>query len=270
MHDSSVLSRLPNFAGLRQMQGMFLSHQPTFLSILGIAIFLPFAIKDYRLYLSYGPGGLPYNVFGWLVANTLRIFSREQLSPKPYDSKKLPFANETGYLPAKFPPMRDSPRPELGSHPVPQRQLEQLPSKDIREELIDRFKQLGEKAEQKGLVEVKQSLYERQHKAMFVSSLREQHAVAQQTRGEISHVHAGLDGSVHVSLHPADCKTVMERGWGQRHALSGSDLKPILPVQIPVNYLLIYAPRNRAEVDIVMTIVEAGIQFMTGTREALG
>ncbi|KAJ4355979.1 uncharacterized protein N0V89_004004 [Didymosphaeria variabile] len=238
MSDSPVLSRFAHLANLEQLQRLLRSHRATIFSAAGAAVLLSFAIRDYHLYLSYGPGGLPYNAFGWLLANTLRVFSREQLSPKPYDDKKLPFADESGYLPTEFPPKRESPRPKLGSHPVPQRQLEQLPSADVRQELIDRFKQLGRDATEKGLVEVKQSLYERQHKALFVSSARHQHAVAQQTRGEISHVHAGLDGSVHVVLHPVDCKIILERGWGQRHAFSGADLNPVLPVNIPINYLL--------------------------------
>ncbi|KAL1605370.1 hypothetical protein SLS60_004918 [Paraconiothyrium brasiliense] len=270
MNGYPVLSRLAEVSGFEQLQKLVRSHRTMVFCTASAAVLLPFAVRDYQLYLSYGPGGLPYNAFGWLLANTLRVFSREQLSPKPYDDNKLPFADESGYLPTGFLPRRESPRPKLGSHPVPQRQLEQLPSADVRQELIDRFKQLGEDATEKGLVEVKQSLYERQHKALFVPSARHQHAVAQQTRGEISHVHAGLDGSVHVVLHPVDCKTIFEQGWGQRHAFSGADLNPILPVNIPVNYLLIYAPRNQAEVDTVMSIVRAGVQFMTGTREALG
>lgn len=244
-------------------------HPVTALSAVGLTVLIPIAIRDYQIYLSYGPGGLPYNVFGWLLANTLRIYSREQLSPKPYDNKELPFAYEPSYFAPEFPPQRSSSRPKLGTHPVPQRQLEQLPSPDIRHKFIDRFAQLGKAAEEQGLVEIKQSKYERQHKALFVASTRPWHAVAQQTRGEISHVHAGLDGSFHIVLHPTDCRKVLERGWGQRHAFSGSDLKPVLPVSIPVNYMLIYAPRNDAEVEIAIAIIKAGIQYMAGSRESL-
>lgn len=269
MDSFPILKRLPDTIA-QQINELYRFHHTAVLSAVGVAVLVPFAINDYRTYLSYGPGGLPYNAFGWLLTNTLRLFSREQLSPKPYDNEKLPFADEPGCLPADFPPRRSSSRPKLGTHPVPQRQLEQLPSDEIRQELIDRFTQLGKEAEQKGLVEIKQSLFERQHKALFVSSARAQHAVAEQTRGEICHIHAGLDGSFHVVLHPNDCKKVFERGWGQRHAFSGSDLNPILPVRIPVNYLLIYAPRNAAELDTAIAIIKAGVQFMAGTRESLG
>ncbi|KAF1966205.1 hypothetical protein BU23DRAFT_584526 [Bimuria novae-zelandiae CBS 107.79] len=201
----------------RQLQRLLRFHPTAVLSTVGIAVLLPIAFRDYRTWLSYGPGGLPHN-----------------LSQAPCDDEQLPFANEPGYLLADCPP---------------QRQLDQLPTAEQRQTFIDRFTQLGQEAEEKGLVE---------------------HAVAQQTRGEISHVHAGLDGSVHVVLHPADCKKVIERGWGQRFPFSGADLNPILPISVPVTYLLIYAPRDEADVDTVITIIRAGVHFMAGTREVLG
>src|SRR5262245_4898953 len=82
------------------------SHRTAAISTLGIALVLPFAVNDYRVYLSYGPGGLPYNVAGWLVTNVLRLFAREQLSTKAYEDKRLPFSREPGYLPTSFPPQR--------------------------------------------------------------------------------------------------------------------------------------------------------------------
>jgi hypothetical protein len=246
------------------------AHPAAALSTLGAAIVLPLAISDYRLFISYGPNGVPQNALGWLLVTILRPLGREQHSSALYKNEKLPFVNEPGYLPAHFPPPRSSERPTVGPHPVPQRQLNQLPSDDVRKELIKRFAELGNKAAQKGLVEVRKSEFERMHTALFVSKARNWHAVAQQTRGELSHVHAGLDGSIHVMLHPADCHTLFERGWAQRHAFSGvSVIKHLFGASIPVNYVLVYAPRNEAEVDIAISIVKASIQFMAGTREPL-
>ncbi|KAF2259037.1 hypothetical protein CC78DRAFT_418474, partial [Lojkania enalia] len=238
------------------------------LAALGVAVAIPFAVNDYRTYLSYGPGGLPYNVVGWLVTSTLlRMLGREQFSTKVYEDRSLPLADQPSFLPANFPPQRGSPRPQVGPHPVPQRQLEQLPGPETREKLIRRFRQLGEKAEAKGLVEIRQSQLERQHKAIYVSTARGWHAVAQETRGEISHIHAGLDGSLHVVLHPADCRAIVEAGWGQRHGLAGARaMKRIVGFSLPVNYVLIYAPRDEAEIEIALAIVKASIGFMTGDR----
>lgn len=270
MAPSLSFDRVSSVFDYHRTTEMLQNHKIAALSTLALALALPFAINDYRTFIAYGPGGLPFNVGGWLVANVMRLFAREPLSTTPYERQSLPFVDELAYLPPDFPPQRSVDRPRLGPHPIPQRQLDQLPAEQVRQHLIDRFAELGRKAQEKGLVVVKQSLYERQHSALFVSETREWHALAQQTRGEISHIHAGLDGSVHVVLHPADCKKIIESGWGQRHGFSGVEaLKKIAGFSLPVNYVLVYAPRDEAEIDIAMAIVRASVQFMTSTREVL-
>ncbi|KAF2462962.1 uncharacterized protein BDR25DRAFT_308043 [Lindgomyces ingoldianus] len=255
---------------LLRIYEIFDKHRAASLSAIGAVAALSYTLYDYLTYLSYGPGGLPYNATGWLVSTVLlRAISREGLSTRMYDNPKLPFADQPGYLPASL-PQRASKRPRIGPHPVPQRQLGQLPSEEIRQKLLERFSQLGYKLEARGLVEVRQSVMELQHKGIFVPRSRKWHTVAQETRGEITHVHAGLDGSIHVTLSPDDCKKVIEAGWGQRHGLDGVRvLKKLVGFIMPVNYMLIYAPRDEAEIEVAMTIVKAGIGFMTGTREAL-
>jgi hypothetical protein len=69
-------------------------------------------------------------------------------------------------------------------------------------------------------------------------------------------------------LHPKDCKKVIDSEWGQRHGLSGVEImKRIVGFSLPVNYVLVYAPRNEAEVDVALEIVKASIRFMTGSNE---
>lgn len=107
---------------------------------------------------------------------------------------------------------------------------------------------------------------------------------------EIAHVHGGNDHSLHVVLAPADCmypvscemlkrlvlmwnqgKRIIESGWGQRHAFSGSSAMKFLSLgtrpDIPAEYILIYAPRTEAEIETVMHIVSASIKFMTGRED---
>ncbi|KAF2678625.1 hypothetical protein K458DRAFT_394676 [Lentithecium fluviatile CBS 122367] len=270
MVSSLSFERLANVLSTNRLAAILHAHPTTSISTLGLALALPFAISDYRLFISYGPSGVPHNAIGWLISTLMRPLGREQRSSDVYKDKKLPFADEPGYLPADFPPPRRPERPNLGPHPIPQRQLDQLPDADVRQKLIERFAALGTKAEQKGLVEVRQSLFEGHHTALFVSKTRDWHALARQTRGEISHVHAGLDGSIHVVLHPADCNKLFETGWAQRHAFSGvGAIKLLVGASLPVNYVLCYAPRDEAELDIALAIVKASIQFMARTRESL-
>lgn len=245
-------------------------HRSATIAAVGLVIIAPLAIRDYLVFLSYGPGGLPHNVVGWLVSNTMRVVSREQLSTQLYRDERLHSSGTTGLLPPGFPPRRNSSRPQFGPHPVPQRQVSQLPDAETLQKFIAQFEALAKVAQDKGLVDIKQSLYERRHSAMFVSKTRDWHPVAQETRGEIAHVHAGLDGSIHVTLHPEDCRNVIESQWGQRHGLSGVEaLRSIVGFTLPVNYVLVYAPRSVAEIEIALTIVSASIRYMSGSMEAL-
>lgn len=167
-----------------------------------LALVFPRCRKDYRTYLSYGPGGLPYNILGWFVsAVILRSFSRDTLSTTVYASS----ADERRFLPASFPPRERGPRPRLGPHPVPQRQMDQLPKRDVSAELERRFEALARRNEQ--LVEMRMSVHERHTQALFVKSGREMHEVAKEMLGEVSHIHGTGDHSVHVVLAPSDCKS---------------------------------------------------------------
>ncbi|KAH7361207.1 hypothetical protein BKA66DRAFT_211869 [Pyrenochaeta sp. MPI-SDFR-AT-0127] len=247
----------------QRVHNLFADHRGATIAAVGLAIIAPLAVRDYLTFLSYGPGGLPYNVVGWLVSNAMRIVSREQLSTQLYDNKCADSPSGTVYLPPDFPPRRKTLRPQFGPHPVPQRQVSQLPDPKIRQQFIAQFEDLGKATKEQGLVDIRPSLYERRHSALFVSKTRDWHHIAQETRGEIAHVHGGLDGSIHVTLHPEDCKKVIEREWGQRHGLSGVQvLRRIVGFSLPVNYILVYAPRDEAEIEIALTIVRASIRFL--------
>ena len=48
-----------------------------------------------------------------------------------------------------------------------------------------------------------------------------------------------------MKLSHADAKEVIEKGWGERHGLSG---KTVGSRTFTAGYLMIYAPRNEEEV----------------------
>ncbi|KAE8448029.1 hypothetical protein EG329_009952 [Mollisiaceae sp. DMI_Dod_QoI] len=93
---------------------------------------------------------------------------------------------------------------------------------------------------------------------------------------EIAHAHH-VDGSLHVILHPEDVRTVIEQGWGERHPVACTswywltyyntikhffytDSRP----PIPETLVFLYSPKDDAETDIVMRIVDAAIWYFTG------
>ncbi len=61
---------------------------------------------------------------------------------------------------------------------------------------------------------------ERRGSGIFLSDVRISPAVAVANRGEIAHFHAS-DCSGHVTISHADSIEVIQKGWGERHGLSG-------------------------------------------------
>lgn len=110
-------------------------------------------------------------------------------------------------------------------------------------------------------------------------------------QGEIAHIHSESDHSVHAVLAPADCKVpvarfptywpvltltipgkkIIDAGWAQRHGFSGTSAMTYLSFgtlpDLPAEYILIYAPRTEAEIDVVMEIVAASVKFMSGRED---
>lgn len=70
--------------------------------------------------------------------------------------------------------------------------------------------------------------------------------------GEVGHIHES-DLSGHVFLSFADAKEVIVKGLGERHRMSGT--------VIPLGYTFLYVPRNLEEVNVLIGIFEAGIEY---------
>ena len=72
---------------------------------------------------------------------------------------------------------------------------------------------------------------------------------------EIAHVHT-QDRSLHVWLSDADAKVVIEKGWGERFVVKFA----------PSGYVMVYAPRNEDELNVVRNIVKAGDIWFAGSE----
>jgi phospholipase/carboxylesterase len=73
---------------------------------------------------------------------------------------------------------------------------------------------------------------------------------------EFAHLHPGSDGSLHVALPVALAADAVAKGWAQAHPLAGVRLAP--------GMVLVYGPRDAAEVDVVAGIVAASHAFAAG------
>ena len=78
---------------------------------------------------------------------------------------------------------------------------------------------------------------------------------------EFFHFHEPAEGSCHAILSPIDATLVIERGWSERHGLSGRALG------FPLTYVMIFAPRDENEVEIVTMIAKAAARYALEGKE---
>ncbi|MCX4640860.1 hypothetical protein HEP86_21440 [Streptomyces sp. RPA4-5] len=77
-------------------------------------------------------------------------------------------------------------------------------------------------------------------------------------RGDSEFAHLHADGSLHLALDPADHATFLASGWGERHPLS----------HLGINVLMLYAPRDLAELEVAKKVVAASYRYATGQAPA--
>jgi hypothetical protein len=99
------------------------------------------------------------------------------------------------------------------------------------------------------------SCFEKKGLALFA-----QNAINATCRGEICHVHHS-DRSMHMNLHPDDAKVVLEKGWGERHPLARGGW---MGRYVPREFVMVYAPRNMTELDVICRIIEAAGFWVSG------
>jgi phospholipase/carboxylesterase len=73
-------------------------------------------------------------------------------------------------------------------------------------------------------------------------------------RWDAEFVHLHADGSLHLCLAPADHAAFLKSGWGEKHPFYDRG----------VNVVMLYAPRDRAELEVAKKVVAASYQYATG------
>ena len=71
---------------------------------------------------------------------------------------------------------------------------------------------------------------------------------------EVAHVHP-KENSLHVYVSPKDAKTVVSRGWGKRFPVTWL---------APPSWIMLYAPRDERELEVVKEIVRAAVCHAVG------
>ncbi|KAK4506990.1 hypothetical protein PRZ48_000724 [Zasmidium cellare] len=203
---------------------------------------------EYHEFLSLGPGGTPSNFAGFVRVKFLSQFElRNRYNPGP-----VPRESKWGGLVAL--PHRSRPRP-LTKGIAPHRQMDQRPSQEVYVKLAAGIEQMAQ-GRNKDLA-IGTSCFEKHGTGLFSKS-----PATKTCRGEIVHLH-GSDGSMHLTLHPSDAKVVLEAGWGERHPLAGVFKRWFLP-QLPVGFIMLYAPQTDDEVEVVLKVIAAAAAFVHG------
>lgn len=218
---------------------------------------------DYHMFLTLGGSGSPQSWNDFKRVTLLGAFGQIDTFEPPKNH-----SGEKGYIfDIPFRKLRTS-TPWIAGI-VHQRQITQYSPEEVRDYLIDTVFQITESNVSRVVVDT--SFLERNTQGFRAHDHRMTKPVFRTFGGEIAHPH--VDGSLHVMLHPADIDQVLDKGWEERHPLARAnwwwrwfflmcDERP----PIPEDLVLIYAPRDKDEVDVIAEIVDAAIDYVTGPR----
>ena len=147
-------------------------------------------------------------------------------------------------------PQRAGERPEVHFR-IPQSQLTDTAPRRLQEELFDRIARLEGVTSGPSEISVPGARgfvslsAEGPDEAFLVPDVR-----------EFAHLHPAHDGSLHLALPLDLAGDAIARGWAQPHMWAGVRLSP--------GFLMVYGPRDEAELAVVTGIVEASYRFAHG------
>ena len=165
-------------------------------------------------------------------------------------------------------PQRRGSRPEVEgiSSPTQRTQLPRWENKDVQDRLRNLIVEVQKKYPH--LTYLGRSTFEPESPI----TLYARHRIFDKTEylGEIVSANRD-DGFIHSSLHPSDVKVVIEKGWGQRHPLSGRLASGVTglvngnqPSPVAGSKILLYAPRNNEDLEVIEHIINAGVWWIGG------
>jgi Family of unknown function (DUF5519) len=150
-------------------------------------------------------------------------------------------------------PARSGPRPRT-TPTNPHTQLDQQPEDPaLRQELARRVFALPDVEERPTLISVPGALA-----LWLLDSVPAGPPEAFLVEREFAHLHPGRDQSLHAAL-PADvAKAAIEAGWAELHPVARMGI-------IPANTVMLYAPRNADELEVVYRLVLQSYRFAGGS-----
>ncbi|KZF26491.1 hypothetical protein L228DRAFT_257917 [Xylona heveae TC161] len=223
------------------------------IAFLAICLSLPVIYliwTDYIAFVSLGPGGTSCNFLGYLKITFLRLFAlRDPCVAAPVPANLEP---QSGYLFSL--PKRTGRRPSVTGI-APHRQTTHRGTQENFLHLSYAIRALS--LQSRGTLGLGTSCFEKHGTGLFATT-----PLNRTCNGEICHAHPS-DGSLHMTLHPADAKLIIENRWGERHPLAKGGW---LSRFVPIGFVMVYAPRDKHELRIVMQIIKAAAWWVGGSQ----
>ncbi|KAL9108796.1 MAG: hypothetical protein Q9227_006453 [Pyrenula ochraceoflavens] len=250
-----IPSYLPSYPWYWFTEGKIWTTMMTlYLSALISYVLFRHVLNGYQAFLSLGPGGTPSTFKGFLRISFLGLFrlraplEAPEITPTIYPKR--------GFLDSKI-PEREGPRP-LVHGLAPQRQITQKASIDAYTATQNVMAELA-KSYPKELFLAPSAIEGGRSSALF--SRAAAMSGKSKREAEICHLH-GVDGSMHVVLHPADIATVLGLGYGERHPLARSNWwwRPV----VPEGFILLYSCRTEAELRVLRRVMCAAAWNVCG------
>jgi hypothetical protein len=237
-------------------------HPILFTTAVAIVPLSALAIPSYRGYIDLGPGGLPHNVFGWLLQEALRplsLSSTIDLGVFQESGVSAPFEphGNTSFLQEPLARRRGN-RPTIPNYVAPQRQATEKGDATLVTRMNNHLRELANRHPEK-LVAKASGLETKDSPALFLNRSPLPKYLEKSTKGEIVHVHG--EASSHMVLSLTDAKEAIAKGWAELHPLSGVMGGPPLP------YVMVYAPRDKEEFGQWARFVDAAVAFTSAGQQ---
>ncbi len=150
-------------------------------------------------------------------------------------------------------PHRPGARPQTTPH-APHTQLDQNPSAEIYELLKSRAFAFPDVERRPSIISVPGA-----EALWYTGDETHRCADAFMVGSEFAHVHPPADGSLHLMLPRPDVRELLDKGWGEPHPMA-------LLGHIPPTAVMVFAPRDAAEVDTVLGVI--GVSHAFAASEA--
>ncbi|KAH7104895.1 hypothetical protein BKA62DRAFT_691026 [Auriculariales sp. MPI-PUGE-AT-0066] len=225
---------------------------------------ITWAVRDYTAWIQI-KGGFPQNPLMWALSYVIHwsIGSNYATHAHLKYLERLSIKDKTELLASL--PAREPPTPQLIKWSVPHRQLTQRTSPEMISHLYTELRALGARHDLLVAPSVREA-----HSGLALYAIRMTQESPQSPKptfaADLIHIHAE-DGSIHVTLHPKDALCVVRKSWGVRFPLAycGIFSRGKKGDGLSDGLMLVYAPRNEAEVPIIMKIIEAGVHYSLTT-----